>query len=86
MLVLDFGSTIFALNYGSQYGLVEANPLFYVLGPFQFFTVYVFINIFLFFLVLYYQTRWKRGALFLLPSIVVHGSYGLQNMIQILTL
>lgn len=85
-VVLDFGSTIFALNLGSQYRWIEANPLFYTLGSVPFFSIYIFINVFLFVLVLHHQTQWRRGAIFLLPSIVVHGSYGLNNMIQLLTL
>jgi len=85
-VILDFGSTLLAMSLGSQYRWIEANPLFYELGPIRFFATYVFVNVFLFLIALHYQTRWKWGAIVLLVSVLVHGSYGINNLIQLLGL
>ena len=83
-VILDFGSTVLAMNLGSQYLWIEANPLFYTLGPILFFAAYVFINASLFLMAFQHQTRWKRGAIVLLFSVLAHGLYGINNLIQIL--
>ena len=83
-VILDFGSTVLAMNLGFQYRWIEANPLFYSLGPVPFFAAYVFINISLFLLAFHHQTLWKRGAVVLLISVLIHGLYGINNLIQIL--
>jgi len=83
-IVLDASSTILTMRLRPQYLWVEANPLFYTFGPIQFFVIYLVVNISLFLLSAYHQAQWGRGAFLLLISIVVHGSLGMKNLLQLL--
>jgi len=82
-VVLDASSTILTMRLVPQNLWVEANPLFYTFGPIQFFVIYLGVNISLFLLSAYHQARWGQGASLLLISIVVHGSLGMKNLLQL---
>ena len=85
-VILDLSSTILTMNLGPQYQWIEMNPLFYTFGSLQFGLIYLLTNVSLFVLSAHHQTKWGRGAFLLYISIVVHGSLGMKNLIQLLTL
>lgn len=85
-VILDMSSTILTMMSVPQYQWIETNPLFYTLDPTQFFVIYLSTNVSLFLLILHHHTKWGRGASLLYISIFVHGSLGMKNLIQLLTL
>lgn len=85
-VILDLSSTMLTMKLIPQTRWIEANPLFYALGPIQFFVISILINAALFLLSKHHQAQWRRGASLLFISILVHGSLGMKNLTQLLRL
>jgi hypothetical protein len=83
-VITDLVSTFIALQMDSQYILVETNLLFRFFGFYQFVLFYIIMNVSLFLITYHHQIRWGRGAYLLFISVLIHGLFGVNNLLQII--